>query len=136
MPKKKTNRGSPEAIEKRKVARMFNDMLGAGPIAKLDGRTEKRRQRLLKELEAGSAHGGRGLKPLDVLNHVTELLAIGEPLGSLRKARKPPKPLPVSKETVELVQRLHKSYGFPRQAYRFVGIGDDTLKKAGISEKE
>ncbi len=134
MPKK-TNRGSPQAIEKRKVARLFNDFLGNTTAAKLDGRTEKRRQRLLRELEAGSGHGDRKLKALDVLNYVTELLSIGEPLGALKKARKPPRPLPVSPDTVALVKRLHKSYGFPRQAYRFVGIGDDVLKKAGVSEK-
>src|SRR5512146_414104 len=61
-------RGSPEAIEKRRVARVFNDVLG-GRLAsahKLDGRTEKRRQRLLAELEAGKARGSRELKPLDV----------------------------------------------------------------------
>ena len=49
---------------------MFNDLLGGrGPTAqKLDGRTEKRRQRLLKELELGMARGAkRELKPLDVL---------------------------------------------------------------------
>src|SRR5262245_50389402 len=76
-PKRAANRrGSPEAIEKRRVARIFNDVLsgrGAG-AHKLDGRTEKRRQRLLKELEAGKARGSRELKPLDVLQHVQELM--------------------------------------------------------------
>ncbi len=54
-------RGSPEAIEKRRVARVFNDILGGSGSAagKLDGRTEKRRQRLLSELEAGKARGSR-----------------------------------------------------------------------------
>ncbi|MEO7094506.1 MAG: hypothetical protein ABI175_14720, partial [Polyangiales bacterium] len=68
-------RGSPEAIEKRKVARMFNDLLGGrgASSAKLDGRTEKRRQRLLRELEQGAARGARELKPLDVLQRVQEL---------------------------------------------------------------
>src|SRR5215813_11555497 len=62
-------RGSPEAIEKRRVARVFNDILGGRGASshKLDGRTEKRRQRLLKELEAGKARGSRELKPLDIL---------------------------------------------------------------------
>ena len=135
MPKQKTNRGSPQAIEKRKVARLFNDLLLGGPSAKLDGRTDKRRLRLLRELEAGTGHGDKALKALDLLNHVTELLALGEPMGSLRKARKPPKALPVSEETVSLVRRLHKSYGFPRQAYRWVGIGEDTLKKARVGKE-
>jgi len=67
-PRAPNRRGSPEAIEKRRVARVFNDILGGrGASAhKLDGRTEKRRQRLLKELEAGCARGTRELKPLDL----------------------------------------------------------------------
>src|ERR1700681_2092943 len=83
-------RGSPEAIEKRRVARVFNDILGGrGASAhKLDGRTEKRRQRLLKELEAGRARGSRELKPLDVLQRVQELMDLGEPLSSIRKVTK------------------------------------------------
>ena len=83
-------RGSPEAIEKRRVARVFNDILGGrgASSAKLDGRTEKRRQRLLKELEAGKARGSRELKPLDVLQRVQELMDLGEPLGSIRKVTK------------------------------------------------
>src|SRR5260370_22291768 len=71
-PRIPNRRGSPEAIEKRRVARVFNDILGGRGAAahKLDGRTEKRRQRLLKELEAGKARGSRELKPLDVLQRV------------------------------------------------------------------
>src|SRR4029079_1346699 len=80
-------RGSPEAIEKRRVARVFNDILGGRGAAahKLDGRTEKRRQRLLKELEAGKARGSRELKPLDVLQRVQELMDLGETVSSIRK---------------------------------------------------
>src|SRR5580704_16720679 len=88
---KPTNRrGSPEAIAKRRAGRHFNDVLaGRGPAApKLDGRTEKRRQRLLKELEDGKARGHRVLKPLDVLQRVQELMDLGEPLSSIRKVAK------------------------------------------------
>src|SRR5690348_13932449 len=83
-------RGSPEAIEKRRAARMFNDVLGGlgTGTGKLDGRTEKRRQRLMKELEAGMARGSRELKPLDVLQRVQELMDLGEPLSSIRKVAK------------------------------------------------
>ena len=60
-------RGSPEAIEKRRAARQFNDVLGGrgASAQKLDGRTEKRRQRLLKELEDGVARPPK--RPLGVL---------------------------------------------------------------------
>lgn len=126
-------RGSPEAIEKRKVARIFNDFLGRGAAAhKLDGRTEKRRQRLLRELGAGQAHGARDLKPLDVLQRVQELLDLGEPVSTIKKVRKLPKPIPVAKETVQLVERLHKAYAFHQEAYRFVGISDAVLGTAGV----
>src|SRR5688500_5490998 len=87
-------RGSPEAIEKRKAARSINDVLSgaSGGPHKLDGRTEKRRQRLLRELEAGSARGAE-LKPLDVLQRVQELLELGEPVSSIRKVSKSKKPV-------------------------------------------
>src|SRR5688572_5411269 len=89
-PRAPNRRGSPEAIEKRRVARVFNDILGGrgAAAAKLDGRTEKRRQRLLKELEAGKARGTRELKPLDILQRVQELMDLGEPLSSIRKVAK------------------------------------------------
>ena len=131
-------RGSPEAIEKRKVARMFNDLLGGrgASAAKHDGRTEKRRQRLLRELEAGQSHGERELKPLDVLQRVQELLELGEPLASIKKVRKVPKPVTGGDATVELVLRLHKAYAFRKEAYRFVGIADEVLSEAGVIEDE
>jgi hypothetical protein len=131
-------RGSPEAIEKRKVARMFNDFLGGRGAAahKLDGRTEKRRQRLMRELEAGQAHGQRELKPLDILQRVQELLELGEPVSSIKKVRKVPKSIPFAEESVELVQRLHKAYAFRKEAYRFVGISDDVLGDAGVVPNE
>src|SRR5688572_20536068 len=89
-PRAPNRRGSPEAIEKRRVARVFNDILGGrgAAAAKLDGRTEKRRQRLLKELEVGKARGTRELKPLDILQRVQELMDLGEPLSSIRKVAK------------------------------------------------
>src|SRR5690242_20724986 len=127
-------RGSPEAIEKRRVARVFNDILGGRGAAaqKLDGRTEKRRQRLLKELEDGKARGSRELKPLDVLQRVQELMDLGEPLSSIRKVAKVRKTNVPEGSMVEVVQRLHKAYGFRPEAYRFVGIGDDVLRGAGV----
>src|SRR6202041_2046823 len=88
--KPQNRRGSPEAIEKRRAARQFNDVLGGrGASAhKLDGRRERRRQRLLKELEVGKPRAHRDLKPLDVLQRVQELMDLGEPLSSIRKVAK------------------------------------------------
>lgn len=133
--KPQNKRGSPEAVEKRRVARLFNDVLGGVSASpRRDGRTEKRRQRLVKELEEGMARGKRELKPIDVLLRVQELLELGEPLSNLRKVVKirqlPPE---ASAEGLEdVVARLHEAYGFRPEAYRFVGLGDDILAKAGI----
>lgn len=131
-------RGSPEAIEKRRVARMFNDLMGGRGTAaqKLDGRTEKRRQRLLRELEEGQAHGTKELKPLDVLQRVQELLELGEPVSSIRKVCRVPKNRFENEGIIELVHRLHTAYAFRPEAYRFVGIGEDTLSKAGVLQSE
>ncbi len=145
-------RGSPEAIEKRVAARLFNDVLGGGRASagKLDGRTEKRRQRLLRELElgtqvqvgstpsggAGSGRSSRELKPLDVLQRVQQLLDLGEPLASIRKAVKVKKPQPAADGVIDVVERLHKAYSFRPEVYRFVGIGEDVLRSAGVLESE
>jgi hypothetical protein len=130
-------RGSPEAIEKRRAARMFNDVLGGRGLGaqKLDGRTEKRRQRLLRELEAGTARS-KDLKPLDVLQHVQELIELGESLSSIRKVAKVRKSTVPPDSIVDVVQRLHKAYNFRPEAYRFVGVGDDVLRSAGVITQE
>jgi hypothetical protein len=127
-------RGSPEAIEKRRVARVFNDILGGRGAAsnKLDGRTEKRRQRLLKELEAGKARGARELKPLDILQRVQELMDLGEPLSSIRKVTKVRKNALPPEAIVGVVERLHRAYSFRPEVYRFVGIGEEVLREAGV----
>jgi hypothetical protein len=144
MPKRKAaakpanRRGSPEAIEKRRAARFFNDVLGGRKIggAKLDGRTEKRRQRLLRELENGVARGSRDLKPLDVLQRVQELIELGEPISAIRKVAKVTKSVKRSgvpaDSMVEGVRRLHKAYNFRPETYRFVGIDEDVLRSAGV----
>jgi hypothetical protein len=132
--KPQNRRGSPEAIEKRRVARLFNDILGGRGAGahKRDGRTEKRRQRLLRELELGKARGSRELKPLDVLHRVHELLDLGEPLSSIRKITKVRKGIVPPEAMVEVVGRLHKAYGFRPECYRFVGVDDDVLRGAGV----
>jgi hypothetical protein len=127
-------RGSPEAIEKRRVARLFNDILGGRGhgAQKRDGRTEKRRQRLMRELESGKVRGARELKPLDVLQRVNELLSLGEPLSAIRKITKVRKNAVPAESMVDVVSRLHKAYGFRPECYRFVGVGDEVLRSAGV----
>ena len=137
-PKPPNRRGSPEAIEKRRVARLFNDILGGrgSGSAKRDGRTEKRRQRLMRELESGKVRGSREMKPLDVLQRVNELLDLGEPLSSIRKVTKVRKHTVPPESIVEVVSRLHKAYGFRAECYRFVGVDDDVLRSAGVLDAE
>ena len=132
--KPQNRRGSPEAIEKRRVARLFNDILGGRGVGahKQDGRTEKRRQRLLRELEQGKVRGARELKPLDVLVRVHELLELGEPLRSIRKVAKARRAVVPPEAMVEVVSRLHKAYNFRPECYRFVGVDDDVLRVAGV----
>jgi hypothetical protein len=133
-PKPQNRRGSPEAIEKRRAARLFNDVVGgrgAGRHSR-DGRTEKRRQRMMRELESGKIRGSRELKPLDVLQRVHELLELGEPLRSIRKVTKVRRSAVSPEARVEVVGRLHKAYGFRPECYRFVGVGDDVLRSAGV----
>lgn len=136
--KTQNRRGSPEAIEKRKAARLFNDILGGrgAGVHKRDGRTEKRRQRLMRELESGKVRGSRELKPLDVLVRVHELMELGEPLRSIRKVAKVRKTPVSAEEMVDVVSRLHKAYGFRPECYRFVGVGEDVLRSAGVLSAE
>lgn len=129
-----TRRASPEAVEKRRAARMFNKaMLGETRSGAADGRTERRRKRLLDELAKGKARGGkRELKPIDVLSRVQELIALGEPLASIRKACPKPRPVEATPEVVEGVRRIHEAYAFPAEAYAFVGLDADVLRAAGV----
>lgn len=134
--KASNRRGSPEAIAKRRAGRKFNDLLSEGVGPKRDGRTEKRRKRLLSELESGNGRGGRELKPLDVLLHVQELLDMGEPLSAIRKTAKPRKSSLSVPAAIEIVSALQRAYGFRPEVYRFVGIGEDVLRDAGVLEEQ
>ncbi len=131
-------RASPDVVKKRRAARHFNELLAeAGAVGqKLDGRTEKRRKRLLRELGEGKVQSTkRLLKPIDVLVRVQALLDLGEPLASIKKVCKPSRPVPPSRDVVEGLKRLHAAYGFHPEAYAFVGLGEAMVAKAGISEK-
>jgi len=126
-------RASPEAVEKRRAARLFNSLLSEPGSGAPDGRTERRRRRLLDELANGAARGGkRQLKPIDVLARVQELIALGEPLASIRKACPRPRAVEATPEIIEGIRRIHLAYDFPPDAYAFVGLDARTLQRAGV----
>ncbi len=130
-------RGSPEAVEKRRLARRLNQLLteGSDPSALGDGRTERRRQRLLKELEEGTRADPPTLKPIEVLQHAHDLLTLGVPLPAIRKAvRLAPRPAIDPDEARELLAKLQRAYDFRPEAYEFLGLPADVLAAAGLGE--
>lgn len=124
-------RGSPEAIAKRRAARAFNNLLDP-QVAKHDGRTEKRRQRLLAELESGTTRAGRPLKPVDILTHANELLSLGEDVATLKRLRKGQPAFEESPRLLDVLGELHRAYAFNVDAYVVVGLSQDALRRAGI----
>ncbi|MDH5490872.1 MAG: hypothetical protein OEY14_02750 [Myxococcales bacterium] len=117
-----TRRGSPEAVEKRRVARRLNDLLmgGAKKTAKLDGRSEKRRLRLVQEMKEGK--GGVPLKPIQFLLHANEVLELGESISTLRKQGIKARKFERNAEIDEYVARTQAAYGFKPQAWRLLGL--------------
>ncbi len=117
-----TRRGSPEAIAKRRAARSLNSLFGeglrSGPT--LDGRTEKRRQRLLKELREG--RGGRPLKAIEILTYTNELLGLGETLGSIKKSGAKPLRMDLGPQAQQVIQQTQHEYGFHPDAWRMLGV--------------
>jgi hypothetical protein len=117
-------RGSAEAIEKRRVARQLNTLFGGGggQSGKLDGRTEKRRQRLLKELREGKA--GQPLKPIEIVTHANELLEMGETLPGIRKngVKMPKLDLDGTPDKVDTVLRAQEAYGFRPEVWKLLGL--------------
>ncbi|MFW5876895.1 MAG: hypothetical protein ACOCXM_09175 [Myxococcota bacterium] len=136
-PKSSGGRGSKEAIEKRRAARQLNAVLtgGAKPGDKLDGRTEKRRQRLIKELKEGRR--GQALSPIDFVSHVNELLDLGETLASLRKQGVKPRKTEQTPEVMQIVRQTQEAYGFRPDAWRLLGISVPAQErsKGGASKK-
>lgn len=115
-------RGSPEAIAKRRAARQLNSLFGEGGRSggALDGRTEKRRRRLLAELKDG--RNGRPLKAIEILTHTNELLELGETLSSIRKAgAKPLKTAPADIDRA-VIEATQQEYNFRPEAWKMLGI--------------
>jgi hypothetical protein len=126
-------RGSTEAIEKRRVARQLNALFApsSAESGKRDGRTEKRRQRLLKELKEGRR--GEPLKPIEIVTHADELLTLGETLASIRKngVRTSKQEGAFNSDQLEAVQRTQAAYAFRPEVWKLLGVdlhtagGDD-----------
>ena len=133
-----TRRGSPEAIAKRRVARALNKLFEeGGATANLDGRTLKRKKRLMKELKEG--RGGKPLKALEVLTHASELLTLGETLTSLRKMKPKLPPAPsVNDDSAAIYLETQKNYGFDPKAWKLLGIDIEALggKKKSAPRKK
>lgn len=119
---KGSGRGSAEAIEKRRAARQLNSLFSDGVKrgTGLDGRTEKRRVRLLKELKEGRR--GQPLKAIEVLQHTQELLDIGETLGSIRKSGVKAPRVQLADTEQDVIERTQRAYGFRPEAWKVLGI--------------
>jgi hypothetical protein len=115
-------RGSAEAIEKRRVARQLNTLfLGRDARGKVDGRTEKRRQRMLKELREGRR--GQPLKPIEIVTHAHELLELGETIQSIKKnGVLVPKQGDLPPDVANVAKRAQQAYGFHPEVWKLLGI--------------
>lgn len=132
--KSDNRRGSPEAVAKRRAARALNQLFDGLRAGRLDGRTEKRRLRLLKELKSGRR--GSALAPTEIVSHATELLRLGETLSAIRKSGvlKPSfEPTPAAIAVAREVQQLN---GYEPKAWKLLGIDlDDTGAKKPAASK-
>ena len=118
--KTKNRRGSEEAVAKRRAARALNKLFEDLTRRRLDGRTEKRRRRLLAELKSGRR--GRALKPSDFVAHVSELLALGESIRSLRKNGLMVPPFRATPEALEVAREVQELCGYDPRAWKLLGV--------------
>ncbi len=127
-------RGSAEAIKKRRVARALNSILTGGSTSesKLDGRTEKRRQRLVAELKEGK--DGESLKPMEYVDHVHELLELGETVTSLRKQGVKPRKTALDAGKAEAINEVQSTYKFRPEAWKLLGVELDASGKVALAE--
>lgn len=119
-PAASSGRGSPEAIEKRRVARKLNAILSKESVTStLDGRSARKRDRIFAELK------DKPLKPVEVLIRITDLLAMGETASSIKKAGVRPIKTSLSSDAPEvrgLIAQVQSAYNFPREAWKFIGV--------------
>jgi hypothetical protein len=112
-------RGSPEAVEKRRSARALNALFSQASGG-LDGRTERRRKRLLGELKDGRA--GEPLSAIDVLTHAAELLSLGETMASIKKHGVRPRAVRLEPSLVEAARRAQRAYDLPDEVFELLGL--------------
>lgn len=112
-------RGSPEAVEKRRSARALNALFSAASGG-LDGRTDRRRKRLLAELTNGRR--GEPLSAIDVLTHAAELLSLGETMATLKKQGVRPRSVRPDAALVEAARRAQRAYGLPEEVFELLGL--------------
>ena len=124
--KAENRRGSKEAVAKRRGARALNQLFERKAHGVTDGRTEKRRRRLLKELEQGKR--GQPLQPSDIVSHGSELLALGETLTSIRKNGVLAPPVSKTPDAIEAAREVQSLNGYDPRAWKLLGI-DLTKKK-------
>ena len=117
-----SGRGSVEAIEKRRAARQLNAIFSGKSKAgaALDGRTEKRRKRLLKELKEGKK--GEPLKAIELVSHADELLKLGETVSSIRKNGVKMSKVDLPDNAEDVIRRTQAAYGFSVEAWKILGL--------------
>lgn len=129
-----SGRGSPEAIAKRRAARQLNTLLTGGvrDPNKVDGRTEKRRKRLVRELKEGKR--GQPLKPIDFVSHVNELMDLGESMSSLKKHGVKPRKTEATPDIVAIAEQTQAAYGFHADAWRMLGLNVSAAGSGGAKK--
>ena len=134
-----SRRGHPEAIAKRRAARALNRLFSEASRGdeKIDGRTLKRKRRLIKELAEGGKDG-QPLKALEVLTRANELLSLGETLVSLRrlKPKLPPAPSLDDASAVAVILDAQASYDFDARAWKLVGVNVERLSAPAATKAE
>lgn len=123
-------RGSPEAVEKRRSARALNALFAAAS-AGLDGRTDRRRQRLLSELKNGRR--GSPLSAIDVLTHAAELLSLGETIASLKKQGVRARTVRPEPALLDAARRAQRAYDLPEEVFDLLGL---ETARPGAEKKE
>lgn len=118
-----TGRASPSAIEKRRTARELNTLLGGTTINPNDGRTQRRRSRLLREIKEG--RGNKPLKAIELLTRVNALLSLGETVASIRKNGVLLPTIALTADAHDLIERTQAAYDFDPEVWKVLGM---TLK--------